>query len=168
MEPMNRRSFVKLAALAAGGVVFKPPPPINTDGPVGLGRVTVTSIGLFQEPSFRATRLAFIERDTLLTLLDRLRADDGPVYNPVWYQISGGYIHSGQIQCVTWKPSKPQSEVPENGALFEVCVPFTRTYRKPDPLSDPFYRLYYQSTAWVISVEKGSDGRENRGGISRL
>ncbi len=156
---LNRRSFVKLSALAASGIVFKPLPPIESNGPVGLGRVTVASIGLYSEPTFKATRRAYIKRDTLLTLLERVRADDGPVHNPIWFQISDGYVHSGQIQCVSWKPAQPREDLPENGALFEVCVPFTRTYRKPDPQSDPLYRLYYQSTAWVISVEKGSDGR---------
>jgi hypothetical protein len=38
-------------------------------------------------------------------------------------------------------------------------VPFTRSYRQADPTSDPLYRLYYQSTAWVEGVERGSDGR---------
>lgn len=159
MPSLNRRNFIKLTTLAAGGMIIKPPPPINADGPVGLGRVTVTSIGLYHEPSFKSTRLASIERDTLVTLQERIWSDDGPVYNPLWYQISDGYIHSGQVQCVSWKPAQPHNEVPENGALFEVCVPFTRTYRNPDPQSDPLYRLYYQSTAWVISVEEGSDGR---------
>ena len=156
---LTRRNFVKLSALAASGMVFKPLPPIESSGPIGLGRVTVSSIGLYSEPAFQAARRAYIKRDTLLTLLESVRADDGPVHNPVWFQISDGYVHSGQIQCVSWKPAQPREDVPENGALFEVCVPFTRTYREPDPQSDPLYRLYYQSTAWVIAVEKGSDGR---------
>jgi hypothetical protein len=50
-------------------------------------------------------------------------------------------------------------QVPVAGTLFEVSVPYTRTYRSPDPTSDPLYRLYYQSTAWVTSSGTGEDGR---------
>jgi len=52
-----------------------------------------------------------------------------------------------------------EQSIPSAGALFEVSVPYTRTHRGPDPASDPLYRLYYQSTAWVISSGTGEDGR---------
>jgi hypothetical protein len=103
--------------------------------------------------------LTRVYRDDLLTLLRREISDDGPYHNPLWFQTLDGYAHSGNLQLVEWKPQAPERWIPENGALFEVSVPYTRTYREPSTQSDPCYRLYYQSTAWVDDIRKGEDGR---------
>jgi hypothetical protein len=101
-----------------------------------------------------------VPRDTLVSLVNREIVDDGPAHNPLWYQIPDGFLHSGDIQIVHWEPQKPNPDIPEGGGIFEVSVPFTRTYRKADPGSDPLYRLYYQSIHWVIDLIEGKDGRE--------
>lgn len=150
---------MKLAGLAAGVSVIKPPPPTSLSKPYGLGRVADTWIGLYKEPSFRSPLLTTINRDTLLTLLKREVADEGPLHNPLWYCVPDGYVHSGKIQQVKWNTQAPWREIPETGALFEVSVPYTRSYRKADPESDPLYRLYYQSIAWVEALVDGADGR---------
>lgn len=158
-EELSRRQFLSVAGLSFAGLALRPPPPRFGPAPLGLGRVTVTRIGIYNEPSFHANRLAYVPRDTLLNLLKRVTADHGPPHNPLWYEIADGYVHSGSIQNVRWEPQTPLPSVSEAGAVFEVSVPYTRTYRRPDPASDPLYRLYYQSTAWVVGVERGSDGR---------
>jgi hypothetical protein len=76
----------------------------------------------------------------------------------LWYRLADGYAHSGNLQLVRWLPQRPLYAVPSPGALFEVCVPFTRSHRLADPASDPLYRLYYQSTHWVDQVVTGTDG----------
>jgi hypothetical protein len=155
---IQRRSFLQMMGLSAAGLTIKPPPPYAMNN-LGIGRVAETFINLYGEPSFKAPILSTFARDTLLTLQERIRADEGPEHNPVWFQIPDGFIHSGNIQTVAWKPQRPLTDVPDSGAIFEVSVPYTRTFRKPDPSSDPLYRLYYQSTAWVIGIEEGTDGR---------
>jgi hypothetical protein len=100
-----------------------------------------------------------VYRDDLVTLIEEIQADEGPSYNPLWYRTPHGYTHSGNLQIVSWHPQPPVIYIPENGALFEVSVPYTRTYRKPTTDSSPLYRLYYKSTAWVKSVVTGADGR---------
>lgn len=157
-EGLSRRNFLKLGALATGSMAFRPPAP-QQDQPFGLGRVTVDWIGLYAEPSLNATLLHRFTRDSLVTLQQRLIADDGPRHNPIWYRAEHGYLHSGHLQLVRWEPRQPLHRVPRSGQLFEVSVPFTRSYRKPDPTSPPLYRLYYQSTAWVTDVVTGVDGR---------
>jgi lipoprotein-anchoring transpeptidase ErfK/SrfK len=155
---IQRRSFLKMTGLSAAAFTLKPPPPYAMNQ-LGLGRVADTYLNLYKEPSFKASILTQITRDTLLTLQERVHADEGPVHNPVWYKVPDGYIHSGSIQAVEWKPQRPMLDIDEDGSIFEVSVPYTRTFREPDPASDPLYRLYYKSIAWVIGVEKGSDGR---------
>lgn len=103
--------------------------------------------------------LTTINRDTLLPLLKREVTDEGPLHNPLWYRVPDGYAHSGKIQQVKWNIQAPWRDIPETGALFEVSVPYTRSFRKADPESDPLYRLYYQSIAWVEALVTGADGR---------
>ena len=156
---IGRRDFLKLTALTGASLAMRPLPPGTDGGLDELGRVTVTWIGLYSEPSFRSNRLTQLTRDELIPILSRELAEDGPAHNPTWYRVPDGFAHSGHLQLVRWEPVGPPASIRPGGALFEVCVPFTRSYRDPDPESDPRYRLYYQSTAWVEEVVEGTDGR---------
>jgi hypothetical protein len=157
-QRLERRDFLRLAALSAGGLAFRPVPPIGGESGPGLARVAATWIGLYAEPSFRSRRLARLLRDEILSPQAQEPSDEGPAHNRLWYRLSDGYVHSGNVQLVRWIPQSPKP-VPAGGALFEVSIPFTRTHRDPDPASDPLYRLYYQSTHWVDRAVEGSDGR---------
>jgi hypothetical protein len=159
VDRISRRTFLKVSTALAGGAILKPPPPYFIGQPPDLGRVTITYLNLRAEPSVRARRLTTIPRDTILSLEASEISDDGPAHNPLWYRVDGGYAHSGNIQPVRWQPCPPLDRVPGGGALFEVCVPFTRAYQQADTTSKPLYRLYYQSTAWVEAVTTGADGR---------
>ncbi len=159
MQGLSRRDFLKLGLVSPGVLALRPPDPPSGHPAYGIGRVTVEWIGLYSEPAFRAPRPHKLSRDTLLSLLSRVTADEGPRHNPIWYTVPEGYVHSGHVQNVEWRPMPAELHIPAAGALFEVSVPYTRTYRSPDPDSDPLYRLYYQSTAWVTSAETGEDGR---------
>lgn len=155
---VGRRDFIRLTAASLGALAV-PPLEDHPVRPSGLGRVTTDWIGVYTEPSFRAPQLDRLFRDQLISLGDRVNSDDGPQHNPVWYQLPDGYAHSGHLQLVDWRPQTPRRSLPEGGALFEISVPFTRTYRQPNPSSDPLYRLYFQSTAWVVDSLTGEDGR---------
>lgn len=157
---LSRRDFLRstvagLAALtvpAHGRVAAESRPP-------SLGRVAATWIGLYAEPNFRSNRLTLLKRDELIPLLAEEEAQDGPKHNPLWYRLGDGYAHSGSIQPVRWEPQQPVESIPEPGRLLEVSVPFTRAYARPDPASDPVYRLYFESTHWGEQAEYGIDGR---------
>jgi lipoprotein-anchoring transpeptidase ErfK/SrfK len=157
-DPIRRREFLQLAGLSTVGLAFRPVPPLAGADGTGLARVATTWISVFAEPSLRARRLGRLSRDELITLGTRIRADEGPSHNPVWYELPGGYAHSGSLQLVRWLPQAPTFDVPQGGALFEVSVPYTRTRREPTRDSDPIYRLYYQSTHWVETAVVGGDG----------
>ncbi|MBN1264554.1 MAG: L,D-transpeptidase family protein [Anaerolineales bacterium] len=155
---ISRRNFVKLSALGAGAVSL--PGPLSSQPgfePV-LGRVTTTWIGLYTEPSFSSTRRIQLLRDELITILSTTQAES-PSHNTTWYRIAEGYVHSGHVQLVRWNPQKPLTLLPEEGTLFEVSVPYTRSYEKPDPQSRPLYRHYYEAAAWITDVIDDSEGR---------
>jgi hypothetical protein len=159
MTGITRREFLALGGLSLGGLAFRPADPGAGSRTLGIGRVTVDWIGIYAEPSFRASRLHKVTRDTLLTLLNRLQSDAGPSHNPIWYQVLEGYVHSGHLQLVGWNPQPVLSRIPIGGALFEVAVPYTRSYRRPDVSSDALYRLYFKATTWVTAAVTGTDGR---------
>jgi lipoprotein-anchoring transpeptidase ErfK/SrfK len=156
---ITRREFIKVLTLSSLSTAFSSLPDEVGSPFYGLGRVTVSLVYIYEEPNFRARKRGHNVRDELIPLIESVLADQGPAYNPIWYQTPHGYVHSGNIQLVRWQPQAPETFIPESGAVFEICVPYTRTYRKPDPYSNPLYRLYYKSTAWVKSVVKGTDGR---------
>lgn len=164
-ERVARRSFLKLGAYSAFGLAFRPtpdetpPPAFDEPGAAGLVRVASSVAFVYREPSLRAERLHYRRRDEIIHVLAHVRSDEGPRHNRLWFRTVDGYIHSGPLQLVEWKPQIPLTEIPEGGYLFEVSVPYTRTYREPDPFSSPLYRLYYKSTAWIEDVVVGSDGR---------
>ena len=158
-DVISRRQFLKLAGLATGSLALRPLPPESGATAFALGRVSATWIGLYREPSFSSVRLSTLLRDELVNLLARQVSDDGPAHNPLWYRVADGFVHSGYLQIVRWQPQAPETQIPVGGSLFEVSVPFTRSYREADPASDPLYRLYFQSTAWVDESLVGADGR---------
>ncbi len=156
---LSRRDFLKTAGSSMSALALRPPPPESLSQVELLARVATTWVGLYAEPSFRSQRLDRLTRDRLISILAEELSDDGPSYNPRWMRTSDGYAHSGYLQLVKWDLQRPQARLPEGGQLFEVSVPYTRTYREPDPTSTPLYRLYYQSTAWAVDILNDPDGR---------
>jgi lipoprotein-anchoring transpeptidase ErfK/SrfK len=164
---LTRRDFLKISSLA-GSVLISFPitgflPPDDRDSPViiGKGRVATHAIYRYQEPSFSSQRLGMLKRDEVVDIFQEITAPQGPAYNPRWYQLEMGYIHSGYIQRVDKAQYNypPLEILPESGLLAEVTVPITRSYRRLNVDQwTPLYRLYYQSVHWITDVDVGPDG----------
>lgn len=162
----NRRDFLRLCLLALGGLwssAFNPfPPPQNElEYPEGdLGRVTVSNkVTIYEKPDWNSKVVGYLNtKDKLLPIYYEVTPDTGPAYNPVWYRIWGGYIHSAYIQKVRFRFNRVLPGIREGGQLCEVTVPYSQAIRK-DPYQgwQRFYRLYYETTHWVIGIEEGPD-----------
>ncbi len=160
----TRRDFLKLSAQGmlaaglAGGTPWRQP--AGQRQSIAVGRVTTALIFIYQQPSLLAERLGKLYRDQLLNLLEEIRSPDGPSYNPRWYRIEQGYVHSAYIQRVDFRPpNDPLPTVPDQGVLGEVTVPYTRTFYKGRGAAwQPMYRLYYESVHWIKAVCDGPDG----------
>ena len=158
---LNRREFLNIWALSLGVFVSNPlrqllPPDEKTD-PVGIGRVTVQAIGLYQEPSFSSQRLKWLGRDKLV---DIIAEEKGSTSNPRWYRLVGGYAHSAYIQRIEGSHLNPPLPViPEGGQLGEITVPFSQALRRIYSDSwQPLYRLYYGSMYWITHLIEGPEG----------
>ena len=160
MQPISRRDFLKLGALALGGMAFTSYLPEFTPyDDSELARVAINSISVFKEPSDKSRIVGQWFRDDVVRIYETVTADT-PAYNPVWYRVWGGYMHRARLQRVKLRYNPPLAVIPEKGILAEVTVPYSRAYfyNKWDGWKST-YRLYYNSVHWVKAVADGPDGQ---------
>ncbi|MBI3159982.1 MAG: L,D-transpeptidase [Chloroflexi bacterium] len=167
-DPLSRREFLKISAAAVGGLAFRPHlgdydlyDPAVFNHPLGLGvvRVTVSEVKVYKEPSYSSDEVGRLSRDTLLAVHERLVSPYGPQFNPRWYRIPEGYIHTAYLQPVQDQPQTPNYSIPEGGQLAEIMVPATQSLRNTKFYGwENLYRLYYGSVHWVTDIDSGPDG----------
>ncbi len=159
---ISRRDFIRLGALALAGMAFNPFPPYSDEyqQPTAfLGRVT-RDISVFRSPSWPdGETVAFLHRDDIVNIYYELTPASGPPYNPVWYRVWDGYVHSAYIQKVHINHNNPAGTLAESGQLCEVTVPYTQIFQYTT-FSGWIRRarLYYQSTHWAVGIDQGPDG----------
>lgn len=160
-HPCSRRDFIKLSSLALLGLGFTWRDPFHRMSPIAIGRVTTALIYVYPSPSYRSDPIEKRYRDQLLNLLEVITAPDGPSYNPRWYRIENGFVHSAYIQRVDYRPANvPLASIPTQGILGEVTVPFVRTFWHNRASSwEPLYRLYYESVHWIQEIVELPDGK---------
>jgi len=159
-KDITRREFLKLSGLgmttlsAALPIYQLSKPPIPQ-----LGRVTSASLSVYSEPTDQSRIVFQRYRDDILHIFDDVVSEDGPGYNPLWYRVWGGYVHSGFVQKVKNQLNPILYEFPSSGQFMEVTVPLTQSYRiRTNKIWDPFYKLYYSSMHSVSEVIEGPDG----------
>ena len=162
---LDRRAFLKLSGLGIGSLAVDPMhrllPPEDRVPPLGIGRVTVSSIGVYREPDLKSDKLEIRTRDQLMTLAEEHISPYGTEINPRWYKVVGGYSHSAYLQRVENAGlATPSKRIRKSGQLGEIAVPYTTSWRANKTMDawERLYRLYYQSVHWVTSVDEGPDG----------
>jgi lipoprotein-anchoring transpeptidase ErfK/SrfK len=175
----SRRDFLKIGALALGSLAFEDFKIDNlsiddaTFGPVfprqserdygEIARVAIDEIDLYSRPRDDSSIIGKRYRDQIVHIYEDVISPDGPAYNPLWYRVWGGYLHSAYLQKLEIRHNPPQNEIPESGQLAEVTVPFTIAYQysiwegwHPWEGSN---RLYYSTTHWITDIDEGPDGK---------
>jgi lipoprotein-anchoring transpeptidase ErfK/SrfK len=160
---ISRRNFLKLGLLSITGLAFNPfpLPKDELDYPNGIvGRVTTSNqISIYAKPDWDSPITGYLnQKDALVNIYYEITPPTGPAYNPLWYRVWGGYIHSAYIQKVKVRFNQPLPGIAESGQLCEVTVPYTQIYRYNNNTGwEAYNRLYYQTTHWVTKVEEGPD-----------
>lgn len=167
---ISRRDFLKVGGLAAGSLGFTFLSPLQAPDPpeefqraqVLKGRVTARQINVYSDPDFTSRRIERIGRDTLISLKEEIVSIRGPKYNPRWYRLEEGYVHSGYIQRLEQvQVNRLVTDLPADGQLGEITVPFVQSYRKLRRGEwQPLYRLYFRAIFRVVSLETAPDGRQ--------
>lgn len=119
------------------------------------GRVTLSGLELFKEPSFQAKKLRTFGRDEVIEITAEVQGDlgYGNPFNSKWYRIGEeGFTYSGWVQPVESLYHKPVLDIPRSGILGEITVPYSDTRLQPSLLARRGYRVYYGSTHWLTGV----------------
>jgi lipoprotein-anchoring transpeptidase ErfK/SrfK len=161
---ISRREFIKLSAFSLGATAAShldaSPVSSNFLEEGQIGRVAYESISVFDAPRLDARTVGFRFRDELINLFYPLTPLTGPAYNPHWYRINGGYIHSGLVQPVSVRYNTVLDSLPEDGRLSRLTLPYSRpyTYNRNDGWqAEELYLLYYGSNHWITDIVAGPD-----------
>ena len=151
----TRRDFLKASAAGMLGALL-------AEAGVGRaaakaltqGRMTLSGIGLYKEPAFKATKLHAYGRDEVVMITGEVTGEAGNPFNSKWYELNGeGYTYSGWVQPVESRYQRPEFDVPAGGQrLGEITVPFSITRLQPSAWSKNGFRGYYGTTYWVRGV----------------
>ena len=157
---MTRRDFLKYSALGVSGLAIDPLGSSLGGSDTGdLGRITFSTVSVYSQPWDQSRILFQRFRDDLVHIYYPVISEHGPAYNPLWYRVWGGYIHSTYVQKVKHKLNPVLEKIPGDGQLSEVTVPFAQTLRHNIYTGwTPLYRLYYESIQWIRALEEGPDG----------
>ncbi len=160
---LTRREFLKRSGLALGALAFRPFFP-NWDEVESsdLVRIAIQSVSVYSRPDDSSRIVNTRYRDELLHVYYPVVSEFGPGYNPLWYRVWGGYIHSAHLQQVRTRLNGVLDKAPEpdQPRLGQITVPFTRAmhFNPARKTWDPVYRLYYNSNHWIVGIDEGPDG----------
>lgn len=163
----SRRAFFKIGAAAVGALSFASTVNLNPAFASGANgkqaRVAISALSVHSQPWDESRIIYQVFRDEILNVYYEVESEHGPGYNPIWYRVWGGYVHSGHVQLVETRLNQVDYSVmnaPLPGLLGEVTVPYSQAkLRNKDGSWRDVYRLYYESVHWVVNVETGPDGR---------
>lgn len=160
MKMVSRRAFLKLAMLSLSSMAFRPLQSTSAKliSPFLL-RVSAKSLSVHRSADDTSMILFQHFRDELINAYYQVTSDNGPAYNPRWYRVWRGYMHSGKLVKVKYVLNDILATVPSTGMLAEVTVPYTQAYRLlKGGKWEMVYRLYYGSVHWITGIDTGMDG----------
>jgi lipoprotein-anchoring transpeptidase ErfK/SrfK len=163
MTTLSRRDFLKLSGVGLASLAL---PTLNFDlsDPFDFqqGRVTVRTIWVHESPSETSPKIKLLQRDSLFNITNTAVSEDANTTNRIWYRVGEeGYVHSVNVQPVRTVFSQPYTgNIPREGLLAEVSVPYTDAFTEAANESEVGYRIYYETTHWVKAMVAGkTDGQ---------
>ena len=127
-------------------------------------RVATKSVSVYSTPSLDPKNSIITQtwyRDDLVHIYETVTGDD-PKTNPIWYRVWGGYMWRAHLQPVKNLLNIPLTAVLDGTRMLaEITVPFAEPWRNSKAFGWQAlgWRVYYQSTHWIDSVDTGPDGQ---------
>jgi lipoprotein-anchoring transpeptidase ErfK/SrfK len=132
---------------------------VETLSPNQQGRVLELSVDVYDTPSFDGDRVNSYYFDTVLPITGVIVGKSEDSFNMVWYKVgSEGYVHSGVLQPVFTITNPVVTQIPPDGTLAEVTVPFTDAHWDPGKDKPVAYRFYFATTYWVVELVQDAEG----------
>ena len=155
ISQLSRRDFLKLTASGALGLVLSE---LGIDlasaaPPASQGLALFSGVQIYDAPFLTSNKVDLLKKDEVVNLIGDAQGDQfDNKFNTTWYQIDRGYVPSGVILPVETKYQKPMYEIPAEGKVAEVTVPYSLTYLAPYTYAKNAHRIYYETTHWVQKV----------------
>jgi lipoprotein-anchoring transpeptidase ErfK/SrfK len=175
---LSRRDFIKLSAIALGGLALRPQGRriLTRQFPESdrLGRVCIGKWPLKARPDADSATVRFVMDDDVLPWLKEVVGAWSPYrINKRWVETPEGYIWGAYFQPVKNNPNPPLESLPMTssgpGMWVEVTVPWVNAIMiNPPPRHATFkyryenglpLRFYYSQILWVDQVRTGADGK---------
>jgi hypothetical protein len=160
----SRRDLLKLGGLSLAGLAFNAFGPYLIDfDDSDVVRVATTSVSVYSQPNDKSVITGTWYKDDLIHIYEEVQSNEPELKtNPIWYRVWGGYVWRARLQPVKTLLNLPIASIPDGSRLLtEVTVPFTQPWRltKAFGWQQLNFRLYYQSTYWIETIEDGPDGK---------
>jgi hypothetical protein len=174
---LNRRSFLKLAALGLSSLAFRPLTSTQFLSAFStgdqLGRVNVGMVDVKARPNIDSQTVGTLYEDTVVPWLRELVGKNTFRTNQRWVETPNGYIWSPYLQPVRNSPNTPVGILPvangETGMWVEVSLPYVdMVMHNPPPRSPGLQdrqklglppRLYYSQIMWVDQLKTDEPGQ---------
>lgn len=156
---ISRRDFLHVSSLGVIGLLSHPLNKLRDIVPDQMGRVAEMKSTIYDRPSLEGNKVKIYWKDMILPLTEVTVGDKEPEHNRIWYRIGEeGYAHSGAIQPVQTRLNQPISDIPSDGTLVEVTVPYTDAHWGPGKNNQFAYRFYYETTHWASGLVQDNIG----------
>lgn len=155
---ISRRDFFRLAGIGSAALAL---PSLDRGFPTSeFGRVTAESISVYEKPYDKSRIVSQRYRDDILNIYKEVTSEFGPGYNPIWFRVWSGYVHSGFVQPVYYRLNPIIKNLPDQGQYAELTVPFSQSYQlRSKGKWEKLYLLYFSSVHPIFSVREGPDGQ---------
>ena len=165
----SRRDFLKLTALSAGALAFRPFAKWSLlDLPQGekLGRITVGKLDVFATPDGSSAPIGAVYEDNLVQWSREVVGSMPGRVNQRFVETPNGYLWGGHVQPVWNQPNAPVSTLPQTslgqGMWMEVTLPYVDLILDNPPARAPWLqyaqsinllaRFYYSQIVWVDQI----------------
>lgn len=174
-HPLTRRDFLKIAALGAGALAFRPfvrleIPEFQQSEP--LGRVTVGKVDVYTRPDANSQIVGALYEDQVVAWIREVVGSMPGRINQRWVETPYGYVWGGDLQPVYNQPNIPVDDLPATslgpGMWVEVTVPFVDVILENPPSRAPWLqyresiglpaRFVYSQIVWVDQIRLDANG----------
>jgi hypothetical protein len=173
---INRRDFLKLAALGTGALAFRPFDRLALpEFPVAdrLGRIAVGKMDVFSTPDGSSQPIGALYEDQVIQWIRTVVGNMPGRINQRFVETPNGYVWGGYVQPVWNKPNVPVSSLSATslgrGIWVEVTVPYVDLVLDNPPARAPWLqyaasinlpaRFYYGQVVWVDEVRVEAGGQ---------
>ena len=175
-NPISRRDFLKLAALGASAIAFRPfakqdlPEFPQADH---LGRVTVGKVDVFVRPDANSQIIGALYEDNVVPWIRESVGIMPGRINQRWVETPYGYIWGGNLQPVYNQPNVAMDTLPftslGQGMWVEVTIPYVDLILDNPPSRAPWLqfresiglpaRFVYSQIVWVDQIRTDEAGK---------